>query len=62
MSKLRPTAPEFTYEVILQEDPETGELMLPIPPELMREMGWTEGDELDFNQDDRGRWVISKKP
>lgn len=62
MSKLRPTAPEFTYEVITQEDPETGDLILPIPPELMREMGWTEGDELSFDQDAQGRWVISKKP
>lgn len=52
--------PEFQFEVILQEDPETGELILPIPPELMRQMGWVEGDNLDFNQDDKGRWVISK--
>jgi hypothetical protein len=59
MSKNR--APEFNYEVITQSDPETGELILPIPPELMKEMGWTEGDELSFDLDDRGRWVISKK-
>jgi hypothetical protein len=62
MSKLRPSAPEFTYEVITQEDPETGELILPIPKQLMEEMGWKEGDELNFDQDDKGRWVISKKP
>jgi hypothetical protein len=62
MSKLRSTAPEFTYEVITQEDPETGELILPIPPQLLSEMGWKEGDELSFDQDDRGRWIISKKP
>lgn len=54
-------APEFSYEVITQEDPQTGELILPIPPELMREMGWVEGDELKFDQDDQGRWIISKK-
>jgi hypothetical protein len=59
MSKNR--APEFNYEVITQSDPETGELILPIPPELMKEMGWTEGDELSFDLDDRGRWIISKK-
>lgn len=55
------TTPEFTYEVITQEDPETGELILPIPPELMKQMGWREGDSLDFDQDDQGRWIISKK-
>jgi bifunctional DNA-binding transcriptional regulator/antitoxin component of YhaV-PrlF toxin-antitoxin module len=27
----------------------------------MKEMGWTEGDELSFDLDDRGRWIISKK-
>lgn len=54
-------APEFNFEVILQEDPDTGDLILPIPPELMSQMGWREGDNLDFNQDDRGHWVISKK-
>jgi hypothetical protein len=53
--------PEFTYEVLTQEDPETGELILPIPPELMKQMGWHEGDELSFDQDDQGRWIISKK-
>jgi hypothetical protein len=55
------TTPEFTYEVMSQEDPETGELILPIPPELMKQMGWSEGDTLDFDQDDQGRWIISKK-
>jgi len=61
MSNNNPTTPEFTYEVLTQEDPETGELILPIPPELMKQMGWREGDELSFDQDDQGRWIISKK-
>lgn len=55
------TTPEFTYEVLTQEDPETGDLILPIPPELMKQMNWVEGDELSFDQDDQGRWIISKK-
>lgn len=50
-----------TYEVITQEDPETGDLFLPMPGELLKEMGWSEGDALDFNQDDQGRWIITKK-
>lgn len=51
---------EFRYEVVLQEDPDTGDLILPIPADLMRQMNWVEGDELDFNKDDKGNWVISK--
>lgn len=54
-------SPEFNYEVILNEDPDTGDLILPIPPELMQQMNWVEGDELSFDLDDKGRWIISKK-
>ena len=48
------------YEVITHEDPETGDIILPIPLELLNTMGWKEGDLLDFKQDDQGRWVITK--
>ena len=50
------------YEVIVQEDPETGELLIPLPPELMSQMGWKDGDNFDFNQDDEGRIIIMKRP
>jgi hypothetical protein len=50
------------YEVIVQEDPENGELLIPLPPELMTQMGWKEGDTFDFNQDDEGRIIIMKRP
>ena len=36
------------YEVITQEDPDTGDLMLPIPQKLLDELGWREGDEIEF--------------
>jgi hypothetical protein len=55
------TSSSWQFEVITHECPETGDLILPIPPELMKQMGWEEGDTLDFGQDDRGRWIISKK-
>jgi len=32
------------YIVSLEEDPKTGELILPIPDELLIEMGWSEGE------------------
>jgi hypothetical protein len=36
-----------SWEVILEED-ENGEIILPFPPELIRDYGWQEGDEIDF--------------
>jgi len=49
------------YEVITQGDPESGDVLLPIPPILLAEMGWKEGDDVEFNVDDIGRLIIKKK-
>jgi bifunctional DNA-binding transcriptional regulator/antitoxin component of YhaV-PrlF toxin-antitoxin module len=46
--------------VITQEDPETGDLLLPLPEPLLRELDWKEGDDIEFNIDDQGRIVMSK--
>lgn len=48
------------YEVITQEDPETGDLLLPIPPILLAQLGWKEGDDVEIGLDDQGRYVLSK--
>lgn len=50
-----------TYEVITQEDPETGDLILPIPQELLDRMGWVTGDQLEWKQAENGTWILSKK-
>lgn len=49
-----------SYEVITQEDPETGDLIIPLPPMLLKQMGWTEGDTIEFQKDDQGRYVLVK--
>jgi len=38
------------YIVRLEEDPKTGELILPIPDEILVEVGWGEGDELIWEE------------
>jgi len=38
------------YTVIVEQDPDTGELILPIPDKLLAEMGWNEGDELIWEE------------
>lgn len=50
---------EPRFEVITFED-ENGDLVLPIPPELLNRLGWNEGDTLDFNLDEKGRWILKK--
>ena len=51
---------EKTYEVITQEDPETGDLILPIPQPILDALGWTEGTNVDFDIDDKGVVYIRK--
>lgn len=39
---------DVRYEVITQEDPETGDLIIPIPPQVLESLGWKEGDDIEF--------------
>jgi hypothetical protein len=48
-----------TLEV--QEDPETGNLFVEFPAELLNQMGWAEGDDLEWIDDKNGSWNIKKK-
>lgn len=50
----------LSWEVITQEDPETGEVILPIPPELLSRLGWKEGDQLEWKQAENGAWILSR--
>lgn len=52
---------KITFEVTAQEDPETGDMFLPLPPELLEKMGWKEGDTLDWKSSSDGTWIITKK-
>lgn len=48
------------YTVNVQED-ENGELILPLPDELLKEAGWKEGDTLKWNENEDGTFSITKK-
>ena len=60
MAKKDPARDLKRYEVITQEDPETGDLLLPIPPNLLVELGWKEGDDIQFIVDDQGRYILTR--
>jgi hypothetical protein len=46
------------YEVIAQEDDD--DILLPIPQALLDQMGWKEGDTIDFGLDDKGHYILKK--
>ena len=56
----KPGKDQIRYEVITQEDPDTGDLLLPIPPRLLEELGWREGDDVDIGIDTDGKVILKK--
>lgn len=60
MSKKTKINSDIRYEVITQEDPETGDLILPIPPEVLKNLSWKEGDNLNFDISKDGTIYIKK--
>jgi AbrB family looped-hinge helix DNA binding protein len=55
------TTENHTYEVITQLDTESGDTILPIPPEVLEKLGWKEGDTLNISKDKHGSIIISKE-
>lgn len=49
------------WTVTVEEDPETGDLILPLPDELLKMQGWNNGDTLSWDKNEDGSWIISKK-
>lgn len=50
-----------SWRVTLEEDPETKELVLPLPEESLKELGWQIGDTLEWSDNKDGSWSLSKK-
>jgi hypothetical protein len=48
------------YEVITQEDPESGDLIIPIPIPILKKMGWKDGDEVSIAVDENGQLYLKK--
>lgn len=51
---------QVRYEVITQEDPETGDLYIPIPQPLLDQLGWKEGVEVEVNFDQNGKMILRR--
>ena len=50
-----------TWTVILEEDPETGDLILPFTNEMLEDVGWREGDVLEWIDNKDGTWSLVKQ-
>ena len=48
--------------ITLEEDPITGELILPLPDELMKDAGWDIGDTIQWKDLGDGSWSMTKIP
>jgi len=47
--------------VTLEEDPETGDLILPLSDEILKGTGWKTGDVLEWIDNKNGSWTLRKK-
>jgi hypothetical protein len=50
-----------TYKIKLEEDPENKDLVLPIPTELLNQMGWDIGDDLVWTDNFDGTFSLAKE-
>ena len=49
------------WTITLEEDPETKELVMPIPVDALAQVGWDFGDTLVWSDNQNGSWTITKK-
>jgi hypothetical protein len=49
------------WTIVVEEDPETGELMLPFSDDMLSEVGWKVGDTLQWIDNKNGSWTLRKK-
>jgi hypothetical protein len=49
-----------SYTVYVEQDPESGELVLPFPEGLLDQMGWKIGDNIRWTENKDGTWSLTK--
>lgn len=48
------------WTLVVEENTETGELILSFPDDLMASAGWQEGDTLKWTDNGDGSWSLSR--
>jgi len=49
-----------TWTVTIEEDPATGDLILPLSNDMLKAVGWVEGDILNWIDNGNGTWCLQK--
>ena len=49
-----------SWTIKLEEDPETGDLIMPLTDEILESAGWKEGDTLEWIDNKDGTWILRK--
>ena len=49
-----------TWTINLEEDPETGDLILPLNDDILEETGWQTGDSIEWIDNKDGSWTMKK--
>ena len=49
-----------TWTINLEEDPETGDLILPLNDDILEGTGWKTGDTIDWIDNKDGSWTMKK--
>ena len=47
--------------ITLEEDPETGDLILPLNDDILEGTGWQPGDTIEWIDNKDGSWTMQKK-
>ena len=50
-----------TWTIEVEEDTTTGDYILEFPPEMLEQVGWKEGDVLDWKDNGDGTFILTKK-
>ena len=60
MSTMKTSSKLLSNTSTVYEDPESGELFIYLPEDLLSHLGWDENTELEWNEDNNGGWSLRK--
>jgi hypothetical protein len=59
MTQNKPDDNIIHYAVSAQKD-DNGDVLLPIPPELLKKLNWKQGDTIEFGVDESDNFILRK--